>query len=41
MEKFLHAGEKGSLLPDATEKRESFLRHGERRAGGLLLGHTI
>jgi hypothetical protein len=34
MEKFLHVGEKGSLLPDAAEKRESFLRHGERRAGG-------
>jgi hypothetical protein len=41
MEKSLHAGEKGSLLSDAAEKRESSLRHGERRAGVLLLGHTI
>jgi hypothetical protein len=41
MEKSLHAGEKGSLLSDAAEKRESSLRHGERRAGVLLLGRTI
>jgi hypothetical protein len=49
MEKFLRAGEKGSLLPDAAEKRESSLRaavwdeeHGQRRlagAPGRALGH--
>jgi hypothetical protein len=41
MEKFLRAGEKGSLLPDAAGKRESSLRaavwdeeHGQRRLAG-------